>query len=71
MASTEEGTEERGVGDGLLLTVMNHRESANFGGVSAQRPGLVRPDYGHGERMQRRAQQEARRVGMERGRGSP
>ena len=37
MASTEEGTEERGVGDGLLLTVMNHRRSANFGGVSAQR----------------------------------
>ena len=37
MASTEGGTEERGVGDGLLLTVMNHRRSANFGGVSAQR----------------------------------
>jgi hypothetical protein len=34
-----------------------------------RRPGLVRPDFGHGERAQRRARQEARRVGMERGRG--
>jgi hypothetical protein len=28
---------ERGVGDGLPLTAMNHRGSTNFGGVAAQR----------------------------------
>ena len=37
MVSTEKGTKERGVGDGLPLTAMNHRGSANFGGVAAQR----------------------------------
>jgi hypothetical protein len=37
MVSTEKGTKERGVGDGLPLTAMNHKGSANFGGVAAQR----------------------------------
>jgi hypothetical protein len=37
--------------------------------AAQRRPGLVRPDFGHGERAQRRARQEARRVRMERGRG--
>jgi hypothetical protein len=36
--------------------------------AAQRRPGLVRPDFGHGERVQRRARQEARRVGMDRGR---
>jgi hypothetical protein len=33
----ELGHGERGVGDGLHLTAMNHRGSENIGGVAAQR----------------------------------
>jgi hypothetical protein len=46
------------------------RELRRCGCAAAQwRPGLVRPGFGHGERAPRRARQEARRVGIERGRG--
>jgi hypothetical protein len=60
---------EREVGDGLPLTAMNYRGSANFGGVATQRLNGGLDWFGHGERAQRRAWQEARRVGMERGKG--
>jgi hypothetical protein len=76
MASTEKGTEKRGVGDGLHLTSMNHRGSANFGGVAAQRlnGGLGCFDRASATASERRAEHGKRRGGYgwrEEGASSP
>jgi hypothetical protein len=56
---------ERGVGDGLPLTAMNHRGSANFGGVAAQRLNGGLDWFGRASAMasERSAEHGKRRVG--------